>query len=151
LDEQNFLATCDRSGQCVTACHQDSILPLTIPFGPDLVGTPAIIPEIRACFVCEDVPCVYACPSGALAKITVAELRLGTAVLDQSRCLVTAGESCSACIDACPKPGDAIFATDATIAPIINPSSCTGCGMCVPACPVQPGAIRVHPAWAIEV
>ncbi len=151
LDETAFLATCDRSGHCVEACHQDSILPLTFRFGPDLEHTPAIIPEIRACFVCDDVPCAYACPSGALTKISVQELRLGTAVLDQSRCLVPNGESCSACIDVCPKPGDAIFATGSDTAPIVNPSNCTGCGLCVPACPLEPSVIRIHPAWAIQV
>ena len=151
LEEQSFLATCDRSGHCVEACHQDSILPLTFRFGKELKSTPAVIPEIRACFVCDDVPCARACPSGALQPIPVEELKLGTAILDQSRCIVPKGEACSACIDSCPMPGEAIFSTSASMAPIINPTQCNGCGLCVSACPVEPSVIRIHPSWAIQV
>ena len=72
LDEDIFLASCIKCGQCLQVCPPQVIKLAGISQGFG-VGTPYIIPREGACILCSGLPCVLACPTGALAH----ELSLG--------------------------------------------------------------------------
>ncbi|MBR59466.1 MAG: hypothetical protein CMH54_15815 [Myxococcales bacterium] len=151
LPEAEFLETCEHCGECVEACHQDSIHVMPEALGEPMAGTPAIFPQIRPCFLCTDVPCVPVCPTGALQPIAVADIRLGTAVVDLNLCIAAKGETCDACVPACPFPGTAIRIDTTLSIPLVDPVHCTGCGMCVTACVAKPGAITIFPFEQVQV
>jgi ferredoxin-type protein NapG len=72
LDEDIFLASCIKCGQCLQVCPPQVIKLAGIGQGFG-IGTPYIIPREGACILCSGLPCVLACPTGALAH----ELSLG--------------------------------------------------------------------------
>jgi len=72
LDEDIFLASCIKCGQCLQVCPPQVIRLAGISQGFG-IGTPYIIPREGACILCSGLPCVLACPTGALAH----ELSLG--------------------------------------------------------------------------
>lgn len=61
--KDKFLSLCIKCGQCLQVCPYDSIF--LSKLGHD-IGTPYIDAFKRACYLCELLPCVLACPSGAL-------------------------------------------------------------------------------------
>ncbi len=66
LDEQEFLASCIKCGQCVQVCPVQAIklADLVDGFG---VGVPYIDAREQACdFSCDAVQCILACPTGSL-------------------------------------------------------------------------------------
>ena len=65
VDEEDFTALCIKCGQCLQVCPYDSIRLADIESG-NSVGTPFIEPLRRGCYLCGLLPCVLACPSGAL-------------------------------------------------------------------------------------
>ncbi len=146
IAEELFVQTCERCSRCVEACHQDSIVALPAAWGETLEGSPAIFPEARACFLCTDVPCATACPSGALRPLPVHAIRLGVARIDLDTCLMAAGEPCDACVMACPWPGEVIAISGPGGVPVVEEALCTGCGLCVGACPTRPWSVRIEPA-----
>jgi len=72
LDEDVFLASCIKCGQCLQVCPPQVIELAGISQGFG-IGTPYIIPREGGCILCSGLPCVLACPTGALAH----ELSLG--------------------------------------------------------------------------
>ncbi len=72
LDEDIFLASCIKCGQCLQVCPPQVIELAGISQGFG-IGTPYIIPREGGCILCSGLPCVLACPTGALAH----ELSLG--------------------------------------------------------------------------
>jgi len=72
LDEDVFLASCIKCGQCLQVCPPQVIELAGISQGFG-IGTPYIIPRQGGCILCSGLPCVLACPTGALAH----ELSLG--------------------------------------------------------------------------
>jgi len=142
LPEPEFLAACERCTKCKDACPHDVILPLG-PAYEDADGTPAILPRGEPCRLCPDLPCAAACPTGALKVIPIAEVRMGTAVLDESRCWAAMNQPCDYCIKECPLGSAALRMTDGK--PEIVAESCAGCGMCIAICTATPAAIRIEP------
>jgi len=66
LDEQDFLASCIKCGQCVQVCPVQAIKLADLIDGMG-VGTPYIDARQQACdFSCDAVQCVLACPTGTL-------------------------------------------------------------------------------------
>jgi len=65
VNEDNFVALCIKCGQCLQVCPYDSIILADADEG-NAVGTPHIDPLRRGCYLCPLLPCVLACPSGAL-------------------------------------------------------------------------------------
>ncbi|MCB1961287.1 MAG: 4Fe-4S dicluster domain-containing protein [Rhodocyclaceae bacterium] len=66
LDEDDFLASCIKCGQCVQVCPVEAIVlgDITDGFG---LGVPHIESRDQACdFSCDAVQCILACPTGAL-------------------------------------------------------------------------------------
>ena len=65
LDENLFLASCIKCGQCLQVCPPQvlELDGISQGFG---IGTPYIIPREGGCILCSGLPCVLACPTGAL-------------------------------------------------------------------------------------
>jgi len=66
LDEDSFLAACIKCGQCLQVCPPQVIELAGIGQGFG-IGTPFIVPREGGCILCAGLPCVLACPTGALA------------------------------------------------------------------------------------
>jgi ferredoxin-type protein NapG len=65
VEEKDFLSLCIKCGQCLQVCPYDSIILADANMGNG-VGTPFIDPLRRGCYLCPLLPCILACPSGAL-------------------------------------------------------------------------------------
>ena len=83
VPEKDFLALCIKCGQCLQVCPYHSIKLADIGKGHG-EGTPYIDANQRACYACNAVPCVLACPSGALEHKTekAEDIAMGIAVLE---------------------------------------------------------------------
>ncbi len=68
LPEAEFLRTCYRCGSCMDACPSHAIKPVQ-GADEDLSGTPWLDIDLEACRDCPQIPCVQACPSGALVPM----------------------------------------------------------------------------------
>jgi len=86
VDEKKFLALCVKCGQCLQVCPYHSIELADFGKGHG-VGTPYIDANKRGCYACEAVPCVLACPSGALDHKTekATDIKMGIAFLENPR------------------------------------------------------------------
>ncbi len=87
--EKEFLALCIKCGQCLQVCPYHSIKLEDMEKGHG-IGTPYIDARERGCYACSAVPCVLACPSGALDhKVEKPEdIKMGIAVLEfPNKCL----------------------------------------------------------------
>ena len=165
LDELEFLTKCTRCDQCMRACPENAILVAPASAGLAL-KTPYLEVRNVPCFLCTTLPCVAACDDGALVwpERTLADgrviegpraTRMGTARVKPSQC-VTWGSldrevrACRVCVDRCPYPEEALRITEPgegeTVGhPVVDADICTGCGLCVFACPAEPAAIVVEP------
>jgi ferredoxin-type protein NapG len=83
VNEKEFLALCIKCGQCLQVCPYHSIKLSNLAMGHG-EGTPYIDATQRGCWGCEAVPCVLACPSGALDHecSKIEDAHLGIAVLE---------------------------------------------------------------------
>jgi ferredoxin-type protein NapG len=185
LAEDEFLAACTRCGLCVRDCPSplmkqlvepgnaspllkliesgnqvgDSppILKLAMPGDPVPTGTPYFTARSAPCLMCEDIPCVKVCPSGALnPQLTdITEARMGLAALvDHETCLNFLGLRCDVCYRVCPVIDKAITLDNlhnprsdrhAMLLPTVHSEHCTGCGICEKSCVLSEAAIRVLP------
>ncbi len=191
LPEKKFQAACLRCGQCVRACHANLLRNnSTEEIGPDQpaeinpnasvklepvlrlaeagsdvpVGTPYFIPRLSPCRLCEDMPCVQACPSGALSKQTlldeekkssIYQASMGLAVLvDHENCIGFQGLRCDVCYRNCPVIDKALTldmqvnrrtGVHARFIPTVHSEHCTGCGKCEHSCILENPAIKVLP------
>ena len=78
LAEDDFLAACIRCGLCVRDCPFDTLV--LSELGDGLVtGTPYFEARKIPCEMCDDIPCVVACPTGALdhALTDIEDARMG--------------------------------------------------------------------------
>ncbi|WP_373817844.1 ferredoxin-type protein NapG [Glaesserella sp.] len=155
LDEKEFVAACTRCGQCVQACPYD-MLHLASLLSPMEAGTPYFIARDKPCEMCVDIPCMNACPSGALSGLeTIDDARMGLAVLlDHETCLNWQGLRCDVCYRVCPLIDKAITlerihnertVIHAKLIPTVHSDACTGCGKCEQACVLEEAAIKVLP------
>jgi len=154
--ESDFLGACIRCGLCVRDCPYDT-LKLARLNDEAVVGTPYFTARDIPCEMCEDIPCVVACPTGALdPKLTdIDDSRMGLAVLvDEETCLNFQGLRCDICYRQCPLIGEAITLElrhnarsnkHALFLPTVNSEACTGCGKCEQVCVLPQAAIKVLP------
>ncbi len=152
-DEADFLAACTRCGLCVRDCPYDT-LKLSGMGGPAQVGTPYFTARDIPCEMCEDIPCVVACPTGALdhALTDINKADMGVAVLvGRETCLNLLGLRCDVCYRVCPLIDEAITLVStpntrtgahAIFEPFVIADRCTGCGKCEKSC-VLPGAAAI--------
>jgi len=146
LREPEFLEACIRCGLCVQACPYD-VLHLAAAGDGIAAGTPYFRARTDACRMCADIPCVPACPTGALDPLLVdiTRARMGTAHLSApERCMSYSGAGfCRACYQACPLADRAIRMQygrtegGGFFRPVVDSDHCTGCGLCEQACIVD--------------
>jgi len=151
-DEPDFHARCIKCGQCVDACPYDTLALATADAGIP-IGTPYFVPRDVPCYMCIDIPCVAACPTGALdpALDNIDDSRMGLAVIDIENCLSWQGLRCEICYRECPLQDKAItiehharrISKHAMFVPLVHSEACTGCGICEKTCPTEKAAIRV--------
>ena len=95
FDEQPFLASCIKCGQCVQVCPVEAIELADLLDGMG-VGVPYIEARRQACdFSCDGLQCVLACPTGALTHDLdyPADSRMGFARLVRpDACLAVQGK-----------------------------------------------------------
>jgi len=155
--EKDFLNACTRCGMCVQDCPYD-ILALAGLGDNVATGTPYFTARTGPCEMCEDIPCIVACPTNALDhELTdINKARMGLAVLiDQETCIAFRGLRCEVCFNVCPVQGKAIrietrankrTGMHAIFAPVVSSQYCTGCGLCEKACILEEAAaIKVLP------
>jgi len=156
LDEKDFLGACVRCGLCVRDCPYDTLK--LAKFGEKVTtGTPYFTARDIPCEMCEDIPCVKACPTGALDRSleNIDNARMGLAALiDEETCLNMQGLRCDVCYRICPIIDQAITlemqhnarsGKHAIFIPTVHSEYCTGCGKCEHACVLEESAIRVLP------
>lgn len=156
LSEDNFLSECVRCGLCVRDCPFD-ILKLS-QLGEDVaMGTPYFTARTGPCEMCDDIPCIKACPTNALDHdlTDIDQSKMGLAVLvDQEECIAFQGLRCEVCFNVCPISGDAITldyqhnkrsGSHAYFIPVVHSDACTGCGKCEQACILEEAAIKIFP------
>jgi ferredoxin-type protein NapG len=154
--ESDFQAACIRCGLCVRDCPYDT-LKLAELGDAVALGTPYFEARDIPCEMCDDIPCVKACPTGALdpALTDIDESRMGLAVVvDQEACIAFRGLRCEVCYNVCPIRGKAISldyqhndrsGKHALFIPVVHSDACTGCGKCEKACILEEAAIKVFP------
>ena len=83
VDEHEFLGLCIKCGQCLQVCPYHAIELADWAKGAG-EGTPYIDATVRGCWACEAVPCVLACPTGALEHTCekAEDIHMGIAVLE---------------------------------------------------------------------
>lgn len=176
LPESDFLTACIKCGLCAEACvNRDTNVDketgeqrpgtLQMAKGGDalLIGTPFFIPTDVPCYMCEEIPCVPVCPSGALdmpslmnekEELDINKARMGLAVVHKESCIAFWGIQCDACYRACPLLDVAITleyqknertGKHAFLLPVVQDNACTGCGLCEIACVTEEPAIFVLP------
>ena len=138
-DEEAFQSACVRCGLCVRDCPYDTLK--LAELGDEVaLGTPYFTARDIPCEMCDDIPCVKACPTGALdhALTEINDARMGLAVLvDQEACIAFLGLRCEVCFNVCPVRGEAITldyqhnrrsGSHAFFIPVVHSNACTGCG-----------------------
>ncbi len=161
LDEDAFQGACVRCGLCVRDCPYDTLK--LAGFGePVALGTPYFEARKVPCEMCEDIPCVAACPTGALdhALTDITQARMGLALItDQEACIAFQGLRCEVCFNVCPVRGKAITlelqhnrrsGKHARFIPVVHSADCTGCGKCEQACILDEAAIKVLPIHLVK-
>ena len=156
LAEAEFLSACVRCGLCVADCPYHTLKLST--FGEAVpTGTPYFTARDIACEMCDDIPCVKACPTGALdPQVTdIGKARMGLAALvDHENCLNFLGLRCDVCYRVCPAIDQAITLESvhnprsdrhAMLLPTVHSDHCTGCGKCEKSCVLPEAAIKVLP------
>jgi MauM/NapG family ferredoxin protein len=151
LEEQAFAGLCTRCGNCIRACPYHIIQRDASIAGWATLLAPTLSFEKDYCR--EDCTlCTQVCPSGALAPLSQdqkANMQLGLPRVDMDICLLAEDRECAACMRWCPYEAIRYVFSEATysLAPVIDPKKCNGCGACQLACPTKPvKAIQVFPS-----
>ncbi len=149
VGEDGFLKRCIRCSACIKVCPTNFLQPALFAAGIYGIWTPQGVGGMGYCkYNCN--LCGRACPSGALKNLSLREkqrFKIGTAVVDKSRCRVYAQEiPCLLCYKNCPLPGKAIEPLEiegskGLWGPRVISDQCLGCAKCAHTCPA--GAIYV--------
>ena len=155
LEEREFLAKCVKCGECMKVCTTNGLQPTLFEAGAEGIWSPMLVPRIGYCeYKC--TLCGQVCPTGAIQKLAFedkAKVKIGTAMVDRSRCLPFAHAiPCIVCEEMCPLPKKAIWFEETRAMnrdgkpvevkqPHVDLELCTGCGICETKCPLvgKPG------------
>ena len=161
IDEEHFIATCIRCDRCRTACPtniifagglEDGIINIRTPKLDFYVGAKsyrrpegleqeAVLADPYPILLAADGTgfcnfcrlCIENCPTGALQSFDPDTQWIGEAVIDSYLCIAFEKlGGCQKCADYCPFGAITI---DEKRLPVVDPSKCNGCGVCVNICP----------------
>ena len=132
LPETEFVSRCIRCARCAAVCPYRAVELLGLEYGRQ-AGTPVVDVLDTPCYLC--MACVEVCPTEALVPIELEETRMGLATVNRETCIAWNGRGlCRTCYSVCPLRDRAI--TNWEFKPEVVEDTCTGCGICVHACPV---------------
>ncbi|MBW2459422.1 MAG: hypothetical protein JRI68_33325, partial [Deltaproteobacteria bacterium] len=97
--------------------------------------------EDEPCRLCDGLPCAAACPTGTLRAAPSTAIHMGVATVDTDRCWAYRGQPCDYCVTACPLDPPAVSLQ--RDGPVVDPTACAGCGLCVYYCAVTPRALQI--------
>lgn len=134
VGEALFVARCDGCGDCIQACQSRILL-------RGNGGYPELEAMLGGCDFCGE--CADTCTKDAFSPVEAAPwarvARLGTG------CLTRLGVVCQLCGEVCEDqaidfplragPGEGAL-------PSVDAATCSGCGACLPVCPVQSISLR---------
>lgn len=152
ISERAFLKACTKCDDCMHACPKDAIQRVPRTMGFLIAGTPYIDPKKVPCVMCDGLPCIPACPEGALAPVPGGpmDVEMGYAILNKNNCQAYGHTFCQQCVIDCPIPG--AITQNREQQPTFHRDICTGCGVCVRSCSTVniPVAIKIKPQMVIE-
>lgn len=159
--EDQLLAACVRCGECMRICPTGGLQPAASEVGLESMWTPVLVPRLGYCdYGCNS--CGQVCPVQAIPPLELQvkqQQKLGQAYIDQNRCIPWAdNKPCAVCEEMCPTvPVKAITLESSGQSgsrgigggnvprPVVDRSTCIGCGVCETKCPVAgEAAIRVR-------
>lgn len=156
LSEEEFLKKCIKCSSCMKICPTNALHPAFGETTFEGIWTPVLIPKMGYCSQNCNL-CSLVCPTGAIKPFSIEEkivkpIRIGSAVIDTSRCLPFAyGTPCIVCEEVCPTSPKSIYFIEKEVKvrgeikklkqPFVDLKYCWGCGICEAKCPVQ-----AHPA-----
>ncbi|MFN3604488.1 MAG: 4Fe-4S dicluster domain-containing protein [Leptonema sp. (in: bacteria)] len=140
-DPEKFLSLCNSCGDCIIACPYNTI------FRVSKIEGPIIDVNFRACYLCEDYPCISACETKALLPLESGVLPyFGKAKVEQQKCLnfplINSKKrklNCSECFEHCPVEN--AISLKNKVPQILE--NCVGCGVCKKKCPENAIQIQV--------
>ncbi|MCX5684721.1 MAG: 4Fe-4S binding protein [Planctomycetota bacterium] len=154
VPEPEFLQMCIRCGECYQACPNNVLQPVGFERPVSELWTPQAVANWSGCEPsCNN--CGHVCPTGAIRPLPMEEKRaahMGLAVINHETCLPYIGfeGNCRMCADECTAAGyeaidmvriNVALDTDGkpiegsgNLVPIVDPSKCTGCGLCQTRC-----------------
>lgn len=151
--EADFIARCIKCGKCIEACPYAALHVAGAAAGA-ASGTPCIEPREQACRMCDDFPCVAACPTDALRDVKERhDMHVGYALIDENVCIAYLGYRCEVCYRVCPLIDEAITLSfegvegdsiHTKFEPVVNRKVCTGCGLCVERCAVSEPRVPIR-------
>lgn len=134
---EEFKTTCNSCMACIEACPNRIL-------EPDVRLGQGVIPRIsfnNGWCSPDCLKCVEVCPTEALKKMTLEEknnIQIGHAIWIRENCIATEDKTCRECEKACYAKCIEMVQNGRRLYPIINTSSCTGCGACENVCPASP-------------
>ena len=143
LTARNMTEKCTACQLCVSECPNDVLRPST---SLEHFMQPTMGYEHGYCRP-ECVRCSQVCPTGAIRPITKQEkssLQIGHAVWVKQNCVpLTDGVECGNCARHCPTGAITMVPSDpddewSLKVPVVNTSTCIGCGACENLCPARP-------------
>ncbi|WP_299844993.1 ferredoxin-type protein NapF [uncultured Roseovarius sp.] len=136
---QDALTNCTSCNDCVSACPEN-ILKL------DDAGLPMVDFSDTGCTFCGD--CAASCTQGVFDAQS--EPAWQNSLTVSGDCLLASGVSCQLCTDFCDSEALVFDLSQRPVGALrVDHDSCTGCGMCIGACPVT--AITLAPLTEREV
>ncbi len=139
LTEAQFIKTCERCDECISACPEKILR-------RGSGGYPEVAFAAGGCTFCGD--CAKVCEYGALRfEDDPQQMPWRLAVVIGASCLSLHGTVCRSCGEVCEDRAIRFKLEVGGIArPQLDTAECNGCGQCLSVCPV--GSIRIGPAAA---
>jgi len=142
ISHDHFNSKCTACHLCVAKCPTCVLQPTAFHYGLSGMMQPRM--NFKEGFCAPDcTECSTVCPTGAITEITARQkwgIQIGVATFDEKRCVVTVdGEDCGICAMRCPMRAIRMvrYKKDYRLIPKVDPSRCTGCGICEYVCPVE--------------
>ncbi len=148
VPEDQFVAMCERCGNCIRACPTGIIRADTGESGVTGFMSPVLriggknVEEYGYAGYCDEDcnECARVCPTGAITRVSLDEKRsiaIGLAGIDKNICIAIKDRAyCVVCDEHCPYKAIKLVPKDGVNWPEVREDRCRGCGLCQVKCPV---------------